>query len=294
MKKGCLYLLIGLFALVGVCTTFVVGAAILSGFLEEPATEDALEAEREDAATPTPTVTPTPTPYPAIVWTPIPLTATPTPVPTPTVTPTPAPTPTATAAPVLVATAEGDPLVITVSTIPPWIPAYDRDEWDYGIDVDRDCQYTRHEVLIAESRVPVAFTNARECTVETGEWFASYTGMIVTNARQLEIDHFIPLANAHRSGGWQWSSEMKREFANNLDDPAALIAVTSSANRSKSDKGPDRWQPPDTAFWCQYAKDWIGIKHRWGLIATAAEARGLQEMLETCPEPVNVRVVERG
>ena len=36
-------------------------------------------------------------------------------------------------------------------------PAYDRRDYPHWIDLDQDCQNTRHEVLVEESTVPVQF-----------------------------------------------------------------------------------------------------------------------------------------
>ena len=111
-----------------------------------------------------------------------------------------------------------------------------------------------------------------------------FTGTTVTEATKLDIDHMVPLANAHHTGGHAWTPERKRAYANDLTSDAHLIAVTSSANRSKGARGPDQWRPPDEGYWCQYATDWVSIKTTWGLTATPAESEALSEMLKTCKE----------
>ena len=67
-------------------------------------------------------------------------------------------------------------------------------------DADRDCQNTRQEVLIAESVQPVKL-DAKQCRVISGLWNDPYTGKTFTNPSDLDIDHFVPLAEVHRSGG---------------------------------------------------------------------------------------------
>ena len=124
----------------------------------------------------------------------------------------------------------------------------------------------------------------------SGIWTGSYTGTVVVNPSDLDIDHMVPLANAHRTGGWAWSKEQKATFANDLSYPGHLMATTASANRSKGSRGPEEWRPPDETYWCTYAVDWISIKGRWGLTATNGEWNALREMLDTCDQAVEVEV----
>ena len=182
-------------------------------------------------------------------------------------------------------------LVITVSPIPGDLPPYDRDDWRQWTDEDGDCQNARHEVLVEESLAEVKYKSERECQVVTGEWYGAFTGTTVTEASKLDIDHLVPLANAHRSGGWAWTVARKEQYANRLADPVHLIAVTSSANRSKGAKGPNEWRPPDGSYWCEYAVAWITVKQTWELTATPPEAEALEEMLGTCASPPELTVI---
>ena len=185
-------------------------------------------------------------------------------------TPTPTPTGTATV------------LRVTVSAVPATLPDYDRNDWKQWTDADRDCQDARNEVLIAESRTAVAYRTDRKCRVAAGEWLAPYTNTIVTDPGRLDVDHMVPLGNAHDSGAWQWSANQRERYANYLEDPQHLIAVTAGANRSKGARGPDQWKPEDRTYWCQYATDWITIKSTWELTVTQQEHTSLAQMLNTC------------
>ena len=174
------------------------------------------------------------------------------------------------------------------------IPAYDRDEWRHWTDEDGDCQNTRQEALIEESATPVTYADFGQCRVAAGDWTGPYTGGRFYDPGALDIDHMIPLANAHWSGGWAWSLERKRQYANDLSYKGHLVAAKASANRSKGSDGPEDWRPSVRSYWCQYAIDWVTIKETWGLTASAAEADALAEMLKTCTPKRTLAVVLSG
>ena len=134
------------------------------------------------------------------------------------------------------------------------------------------------------------FESERECRVATGQWYGAFTGTYVETPGELDIDHLVPLKNAHNSGGWAWVSTQKQEYANDLGNPDHLIAVTRGANRSKGARGPEDWRPPDESYWCQYATDWTAVKMEWGLTMTQRESEAIIEMLDTCPDPIGVEV----
>ena len=136
-------------------------------------------------------------------------------------------------------------------------------------------------MLIVESTVTVTLSS-NTCDVVAGRWVDAYTGAVITDPSMIDIDHMVPLANAHRSGGALWSTTVKQYYANDLELEVALIAVSASANRSKGDRSPDEWKPPATTAWCGYATWWVEVKHRWSLTVTTSEKSALQDMLGTC------------
>lgn len=158
---------------------------------------------------------------------------------------------------------------------------YDRSDWPHWLDADGNCRNTRHEVLAAESLRPPALS-ADGCKVVGGLWRDLFTGELEREPRRLDVDHFVPLAEAHRSGAHAWSRERKAAFANELSDPQSLIAVSASANRSKSDKGPEDWLPPDPAYRCRYVADWVAVKARWRLSMDERERVVVGNILRAC------------
>lgn len=99
----------------------------------------------------------------------------------------------------------------------------------------------------------------------------------------------MPLAEAWDSGASTWTATERKTYANDLDDPRALIAVSVTSNRSKADQDPATWMPPADCYRCTYATDWITIKTRWNLTIDRAEQTALTGILDGCPNtPVEV------
>jgi hypothetical protein len=90
----------------------------------------------------------------------------------------------------------------------------------------------------------------------------------------------VPLSEAWRSGAWKWSPAQREAFANDLTDSRALVAVTASLNRQKSDQDPSTWLPPINQ--CAYVSNWIAIKVRYSLTIDTAEANALTTLVASC------------
>ena len=158
---------------------------------------------------------------------------------------------------------------------------YQRDLFKHWVDADHDGCDTRDEVLIAESRSK-AQVDPYGCKVIEGDWFSSYDGLTFTDPAELDIDHMVPLAEAWDSGASAWDAGRRQAFANDLDHPPALRAVSAASNRSKSDLDPGQWKPTRDAAWCEYANDWVTVKKAWDLTADQNEVDDLRVMLRTC------------
>ena len=158
---------------------------------------------------------------------------------------------------------------------------YEREDWPHWLDLDGDCMDARDEVLTAESLEPVRLS-ADGCDVLGGLWRDLYTGETYRDPTRLDVDHLVPLAEAHRSGGHVWSRERRAAFASDLEEGRSLIAVSASANRSKSDQGPEEWLPPQAAYRCRYAADWVAVKVRWGLSMDERERVTISNLLGAC------------
>ncbi|MFF9819856.1 hypothetical protein [Streptomyces sp. NPDC014006] len=98
-----------------------------------------------------------------------------------------------------------------------------------------------------------------------------------------------------RNGGWVWLPHQESawcaeyDYANDLGDERALIAVSAASNRSKADQDPTTWLPPAAGYRCQYVADWIADKMRWRLSIDENEEAALSENLNGCPNtPVTV------
>ena len=157
---------------------------------------------------------------------------------------------------------------------------YDRDLFRHWVDDDRDGCNARREVLIIEAvEAPVV---GSDCELVGGLWYSAYDGVITDDDGEFDIDHMVPLKEAWDSGAHAWDSDRRRAFANDLDLPQALIAVSRSSNRSKSDRDPADWLPPLTSYHCQYIEDWMVVKIKWELRVDVREFAALRSVASGC------------
>jgi hypothetical protein len=132
---------------------------------------------------------------------------------------------------------------------------YERSQFGHGWDdADGDCQNSRAEALIAQSSTTVRFADNERCRVVTGRWISPYTGKVIQNASDIDIDHVVPLKWAWEHGANNWTKAKRERFAN---DPVNLWSVELSLNRQKGAKGPEDWLPPDGK--CQYVSRFLRI-----------------------------------
>ncbi|MEU0485264.1 hypothetical protein ABZ260_39555 [Streptosporangium sp. NPDC006013] len=75
-----------------------------------------------------------------------------------------------------------------------------------------------------------------------------------------DIDHMVPPAEAWDSGAH--SPAQRQAYANDLDEPRALVAVTARSNRCKSDQDPAQWPPPYEPAQCRYGTEWVAINEQ--------------------------------
>ncbi|WP_131770269.1 HNH endonuclease family protein [Candidatus Protofrankia californiensis] len=159
---------------------------------------------------------------------------------------------------------------------------YTRETFEHWVDADTDGCTTRSEVLIAEA--VTAPSVGAGCRLTGGAWRSYYDDATWTNPTDLDIDHLVPLAEAWDSGASTWTDAQRRAYANDLDDPRSLVAVTDRLNQAKGDKDPAAWMPPATDARCRYLTEWVAVKIRWRLAVDTTEKTALTSHAATCPE----------
>jgi hypothetical protein len=160
-----------------------------------------------------------------------------------------------------------------------FVSLYDRSDWPHWLDSDRDCQNTRHEILIQTSIKPVSFKSDKECNVLSGEWYDPYSGDTYIVSNELDLDHIVPLKFAHGHGADKWSRERKALFANDIEN---LILVQASLNRQKGAKGIDEWLPPNHRYRCEYIKLFNNVMAKYDLAYIPSEQRIVNKLVKAC------------
>ncbi|MBS43066.1 MAG: HNH endonuclease [Nocardioides sp.] len=157
---------------------------------------------------------------------------------------------------------------------------YDRDLFRHWVDADGDGCDTRDEVLLAEA--DDAPTVGSGCSISGGRWYSYYDGVSQYDASDLDIDHMVPLAEAWDSGARSWSSARREAYANDLGDYRTLVGVTAGENRSKGDQDVADWLPDQQV--CRYLREWVAVKHRWGLSVDSTEKSAMTSIAAGCSD----------
>jgi hypothetical protein len=147
---------------------------------------------------------------------------------------------------------------------------------------------TRNDILDRDL-IDKSYVSIKRCptAVATGLLHDPYTNAEVAFTRgektgaAVQIDHIVPLALAWDLGARFWTDDQRLRFAN---DPANLIAVAGGANQDKGDQEPATWMPPNTAFHCQYAMQFIAVLRGYALPVDAPSVPALRAATESCPK----------
>lgn len=156
--------------------------------------------------------------------------------------------------------------------------AYDRSAFGRGWDdANGDCRNSRAEALIATSTTKVEFASDRECRVVRGQWISPFTGQLIHNSGDIDIDHVVPLAWSWERESMEWTREKREQFANY---PVNLLPVEASLDKRKAAKGPDEWLPPSGQ--CGYVARFVRVVRMYGLKPAPKENAWLSGFLEGC------------
>lgn len=161
------------------------------------------------------------------------------------------------------------------------MPKYDRSQYKHW--TRKDGLSVRDRVLIEESLSDTKFNNCGdESSYMSGEWKGLYSGATFYCSNEIDIDHLVPLKEAHISGAYKWDYSKKKLYANDIRNPYTLIAVSSSQNRKKGSKDPSQWMPPNQDAHCTYLKMWIDVKSKWDLKMDEREENFINSRMENC------------
>ncbi|MFE1198417.1 DUF1524 domain-containing protein [Streptomyces olivaceoviridis] len=160
---------------------------------------------------------------------------------------------------------------------------YDRDKlYPHWKDLDRNGCPADKDVLINEAIEDPDVGPG--CKLTGGVWYSYYDAKEIhgSGPGKIDIDHLVPLAEVHDSGGHSWPAERRKRYANDLDSDTTLVAVSARSNRQKADKDPADWMPIPAAR-CQYLGEWVETKLRWQLSVDPAERDALLDYAADCP-----------
>lgn len=112
----------------------------------------------------------------------------------------------------------------------------------------------------------------------TDPYTGEFVEVIKGSSNDTNVDHIVPLHEVVKSedSADPLTSREKIAIANDFDN---LQVVGASINKSKGDKDPGQWLPPNAASHQRYAIATINVKSKYGLTVDPVEHRALAEVL---------------
>jgi hypothetical protein len=153
---------------------------------------------------------------------------------------------------------------------------YARSDWKHWSDLDGNGCDSREDTLI-KSGTSVT-SDPGTCKITGGSWVEPYANSTITDSSKIDIDHVVALSWAASNGGQALSADQKQQLAN---DPLNLYISKASENRSKGDKGPGDYLPPNEAFQCQYVTSFVTVVDKYSLTMPKTDAEAVRKVLET-------------
>ncbi|KAF8675082.1 hypothetical protein RHS04_06895 [Rhizoctonia solani] len=163
-------------------------------------------------------------------------------------------------------------------------PPYDRKKFPHWISTGGKCD-TRELVLYRDGQ---NVTRDSQCRAVAGTWFSEYDGATWTDALDLDIDHVVPLKEGWISGAWNWTTERRKMFANDLVRPQLIAVTVSAAFLEWGANAPTKAFANRITTDCTYIRAWIEVKHFYELAIHPAEKTALTNYLSKCETPTFV------
>jgi hypothetical protein len=178
------------------------------------------------------------------------------------------------------------PDVLAGITVAPYAHRYDYRRAAFGEGWPGDgagCD-VRDDILDRDltNKTYVSTSRCRDA-VATGTLVDPYTGATIAfqhgerTSAAVQIDHLVPLAYAWDMGAYAWPADKRAQF---YTDPTELLAVDGEANQAKGDSPPGRWLPPNTAYDCQYDREFVAVLRTYQLPIDEASAATIRR---DCP-----------
>lgn len=138
-----------------------------------------------------------------------------------------------------------------------------------------NCLSVRAQVLVRDSRSQVGMVPGSKCVVGQGNWLDPYGNRVYSSAKDIQIDHMVPLKHAFIAGAWQWDAKVRCLYANYMGYRGHLVAASGTENQSKSDGTPFSYLPPNKNYVCTYLAEWLRIKLIWNLALIPPEVQAI-------------------